>query len=136
MYLWENQGPRIDTNRSGVFLCARACFAKGEDMKKSSYASLASLALLAAIPGQQPARAAEVTTLGEVVVTAGRIEETKKEVTANVTVLSREEIEQAAARTVGDLFAELGLSHIQKYPGSLTSIAIRGFRTETHGNDL
>ncbi|MHB8809259.1 MAG: TonB-dependent receptor plug domain-containing protein [Desulfobulbaceae bacterium] len=105
-------------------------------MKKSSYATLVSLALLTAIPGQQPARAAEVTTLGEVVVTAGRIEETKKEVTANVTVVSREEIEQAAARTVGDLFAELGLSHIQKYPGSLTSIAIRGFRTETHGNDL
>jgi len=107
-----------------------------KNMRRKQYA-IAVLALLAAATGQQaPARAAEVSTLDEVVVTAGRIEESKKEITANVTVVSREEIEQAAARTVGDLFAEMGLSHIQKYPGSLTSIAIRGFRTETHGNDL
>lgn len=103
-------------------------------MRKSS-ATIAALIFLATMPGQQ-GLAVEITTLGEVVVTAGRIEESKKEVTANVTVVSREEIEQATARNVGDLFAEMGLSHIQKYPGSLTSIAIRGFRTETHGNDL
>lgn len=80
--------------------------------------------------------AAEVTMMDEVVVTAGRIEEAKREVTANVSIISREDIEQAAARNIGDLFAEMGISHIQKYPGTLTSIAIRGFRTETHGNDL
>lgn len=81
-------------------------------------------------------QAAEVSMMDEVVVTAGRIQETKKDVTSNITVISREDIEQASARNVGDLFAEMGISHIQKYPGSLTSIAIRGFRTETHGNDL
>lgn len=86
-------------------------------------------------PGEQCA-AGPVTMMEEVVVTAGRIEQEKKEVTANVTVVSREQIEQAAARNVGDLFAEMGISHIQKYPGTLTAIAIRGFRTETHGNDL
>lgn len=37
---------------------------------------------------------------------------------------------------MGDLFAEKGIGHIQKYPGNLTSIGIRGFRTDTHGNDL
>jgi vitamin B12 transporter len=109
---------------------------KEKNMRRKNYA-IAGLALLAAMAGQQaPARAAEVSTLDEVVVTAGRIEESKKEVTANVTVVSREDIEQAAARTVGDLLAEMGLGHIQKYPGSLTSIGLRGFRTETHGNDL
>lgn len=105
-------------------------------MRRKNYA-IAGLALLAAMAGQQaPIRAAEVSTLDEVVVTAGRIEESKKEVTANVTVVSREDIERAPARTVGDLLAEMGLGHIQKYPGSLTSIGLRGFRTETHGNDL
>jgi vitamin B12 transporter len=94
------------------------------------------LAVLAGFPGMPDCLAAEVRTLDEVVVTAGRIREARREVTANVTIVTREEIEMAVARNVGDLFAELGLSHIQKYPGSLTSIAIRGFRTETHGNDL
>jgi vitamin B12 transporter len=80
--------------------------------------------------------AAEVSVMDEVVVTAGRIEQPKKDVTANITIVSREDIEQAAARDVGDLIAQLGLGHIQKYPSSLTSIGIRGFRTDTHGNDL
>ncbi len=80
--------------------------------------------------------AAEVSVMDEVVVTAGRIEQPKKDVAANITIVSREDIEQASARDVGDLIAQLGLGHIQKYPSSLTSISIRGFRTDTHGNDL
>ncbi|MDW7772942.1 MAG: TonB-dependent receptor [Desulfobulbaceae bacterium] len=98
---------------------------------------LGALALLAIASGpHDQTLAAEVGMLDEVVVTAGRIEEARKDVTANMTIITREDIEMAAADNLGDLFAELGLSHIQKYPGSLTSIAIRGFRTETHGNDL
>lgn len=76
------------------------------------------------------------TVMDEVVVTESRIAETKREVTANLNVISRETIEQSASRNLGDLLAESGLSHIQKYPGALTSISIRGFRTDTHGNDL
>lgn len=98
---------------------------------------LGALALSAAVAALNcPVWAAEVRTLDEVVVSAGRIEQPKKDVTANISVITREELEQTAASNVGDLFAELGLSHIQKYPGTLTSIAIRGFRSETHGNDL
>lgn len=105
-------------------------------MKKKMY-GIAALAMgTAALTMIEPSPAAEVNMMDEVVVTAGRIQEMRKDVTSNMTVVSREEIEQAAARNVGDLFAEMGISHIQKYPGSLTSIAIRGFRTETHGNDL
>ena len=97
----------------------------------------ATLAVLAGLCWQaEKLPAAETGMLDEVVVTANRIRETRKAMTANVTVIGREELERTAAATIGDLFTQLGISHIQKYPGALTSIAIRGFRTETHGNDL
>ena len=79
---------------------------------------------------------AKPTVMDEVVVTESRIAESKREVTANLSVISRETIEQSASRNLGDLLAESGLGHVQKYPGALTSISIRGFRTDTHGNDL
>lgn len=74
--------------------------------------------------------------MDEVVVTAGRTLEKKKDVSSNITVIDREALQQSASRNVGDMLAERGLGHIQKYPGDLTSIGIRGFRSDTHGNDL
>jgi len=98
---------------------------------------LAALAAVVAVPVISGwSGAAEVNMLDEVVVSAGRIEQPKKDITANVTIIDRKELDQAVSRNVGDLFAEKGIGHIQKYPGSLTAIGIRGFRTETHGNDL
>ncbi|NOQ45551.1 MAG: TonB-dependent receptor [Desulfobulbaceae bacterium] len=76
------------------------------------------------------------TMMDEVVVTASRGAEAKKEISSNLTLIDREELDQSAGRNVGDLFAEKGIGNIHKYPGSLTSISIRGFRTDTHGNDL
>lgn len=105
-------------------------------MMQNKQALVALVAAVAVSGLSSGSPAAEVKTLDEVVVTAGRMAEAKKDVTANITVITRSDIEQSAARDIGELFAELGLSHIQKYPGSLTSIALRGFRTETHGNDL
>ncbi len=69
-------------------------------------------------------------------ITATRVPQKSSGVSANLTVIHREELDRAAADNVGDLLAEKGVGHVQKYPGSLTSIGIRGFRTETHGNDL
>ncbi|MEK6200906.1 MAG: TonB-dependent receptor [Desulfobulbaceae bacterium] len=69
-------------------------------------------------------------------ITASRVPEKSSRVSANLTVIDREELEMAVADNVGDLFAEKGIGHVHKYPGALTSIGIRGFRTETHGNDL
>lgn len=77
-----------------------------------------------------------LATLEEVVVTAGRVKEKKKEITTNVTVITEEEIRNSSALDLGDLLAEKAIGHIQKYPDALTSVGIRGFRTETHGNDL
>ena len=91
-----------------------------------------------AVPGVGRAEEEEkpVATMEEVVVSAGRVEEKKKEITSNVMVIDEDEIKNSSARDLGDLLAEKGIGHIHKYPGSLTSIGIRGFRTETHGNDL
>jgi len=70
-------------------------------------------------------------------ITASRIPEKKSGVSSNLMVIDREEIERSGADSVGDLIAAKGLGHVHKYPGgSNTSIGIRGFRTDTHGNDL
>jgi len=105
-------------------------------MKKWFVVSM--LLAVLAMPGFSQAKEKEkaVTTLEEVVVTAGRVEEKKKEITSNVTIIDEEEIKSSSARDLGDLLAEKGIGHIQKYPGALTAVGIRGFRTETHGNDL
>ncbi len=74
--------------------------------------------------------------LEEMVVTASRHKELKKELTTTVTVITEEEIKESTAKDLGELLAEKGIGHIHMYPGSLTTIGIRGFRTEVHGNDL
>ena len=75
-------------------------------------------------------------TSKEVVVTASRLEESKRDVTTNVTVITRKQIEDSPAQDLGELLAEQSIGHIQKYPGALTSVGIRGFRSDSHGNDL
>ena len=72
----------------------------------------------------------------EVVVTAGRVKEKKKEITTNVTIIDEEEIKNSLATDLGDLLAEKGIGHIHKYPGASTSVGIRGFRTDATGVDL
>ncbi len=54
------------------------------------------------------------TMMDEVVVTESRIEESKREVTSNLSVISRETIEQSPSRDLGELLTENGLGHIQK----------------------
>ncbi len=77
-----------------------------------------------------------VTDLGEIVVTAGRYKEFKREVTSHVTVVDEQDIEMSPARDLGELLAEKGIGHVNKTPGTLTSIGIRGFRTSALGLDL
>ncbi|MCB2148447.1 MAG: TonB-dependent receptor [Deltaproteobacteria bacterium] len=70
-----------------------------------------------------------------VVVTAGRVAEKQKTLTNNVTVIDNEAIARSAAQDLGELLAEHGFA-VRQYPGSLASVGIRGFRTDTTGNDL
>ena len=78
----------------------------------------------------------DTVTMEEVVVTAGRVEEKKKEITSNITIIDEEEIKNSSARDLGELLTEKAIGHSHRYPGALNSVGIRGFRTETHGNDL
>ena len=91
-------------------------------------------------PGMAPALEQDehhnAVQLSEVVVTAARIAEPFRDVTANVTLINADEIAASPARDIGELLAEKGVGYIRKYPGQLTSIGIRGFKTDTHGNDL
>ncbi|CAK8724507.1 MAG: vitamin B12 transporter [Candidatus Electronema aureum] len=74
--------------------------------------------------------------MDEVVVTASRTEESRKTVSANVTVITQEDIQQSASRNLGDLLTEKAVGTIRTYPGGMTVVGLRGFRTDTHGNDL
>ncbi len=77
------------------------------------------------------------TVMDEVVITAGRVVEKVQEQTMSVTVINAEEIAASPARDLGDLLAEKGIGYIHKNPGALTTVAIRGFRTNTQlSNDL
>lgn len=73
--------------------------------------------------------------LDAVVVTAGRVMEKKADVPTHITVVTEEQIEQSSARDLGGLLAEQGFM-VREHPNSLVSVNIRGFQTETHGNDL
>lgn len=78
----------------------------------------------------------KTASLEEVVVTATRIEEPKKDVPASVQIITQEDIKNSTAKNAGDLISEASIGHVHKYPGALTSsIALRGLRTDLF-NDL
>ena len=86
-------------------------------------------------PGPTPA-ADKPEKVEEMVVTAGRIEEKKKNVTFNMTVITEDQIRRSSATNIGELLFKTGAASVRQYPGVLSSIGIRGFRTDTHGGDL
>lgn len=73
----------------------------------------------------------------EIVVTATRIPQKKEEVPSYVTILTSEDIREMGGNieNVGDVLESVGLGHIHKYPGTLTSkVTVRGFSTDTFGS--
>ncbi len=78
----------------------------------------------------------QTTALDEMVVTAGRAEEQKRDVTVNIMVIDAQEIEMSTAQNLGQLLEDSSIGHIKRYPGALTTFGIRGFKGEAHGNDL
>jgi len=106
-------------------------------VKTVSAVLIAAVLMLPALGAAQESSNQQPTTkLDEMVVTAGRIAEPKKFITTNITVIDEQEIQQSSASDLGDLLAQKGIGAIRKYPGNLTTIGIRGFRTDSHGNDL
>lgn len=94
------------------------------------------MGLLVCSPGFAAEGEESAVVMDEIVVTAGRVEETVQEQTMNVTVISSEEIEDSSSRDLGDLLAEKGIGYIHKYPGALTTASIRGFKTNAQQSDL
>ncbi|MFP4040636.1 MAG: TonB-dependent receptor, partial [Desulfosudaceae bacterium] len=82
-----------------------------------------------------PEAPADSPQMRPVVVTAGRVAEDRANVPTNITVLEKTEIQQSAAEDLRDLLAGQGFM-TREYPNSTSSVSIRGFRTDTHGNDL
>ncbi len=86
-------------------------------------------------PGPTPA-ADKPEQVDEMVVTAGRVEEKKKNVTFNMTIITEDQIRRSTATNIGELLFKTGAAAVRQYPGVLSPIGIRGFRTDTHGGDL
>ena len=105
-------------------------------MRKGYVLCLCVVFIMAAQAAGLRAEDKQPVTLDEMVVTASRVEESRSKLSSNITVISRDDIEMSASRTVGGLMEEKNIGHIQKYPGASISVGIRGFRTDTHGNDL
>ncbi|MFP4445686.1 MAG: TonB-dependent receptor plug domain-containing protein [Desulfosudaceae bacterium] len=106
-------------------------------MKQSQIVWLVVL-LLGVVPvwGQAPPTVRpDSPQMRPVVVTAGRVAEDRAEVPTNITVVDKNEIQQSAAEDLRDLLAGQGFM-TREYPNSTSSVSIRGFRTDTHGNDL
>ena len=86
------------------------------------------LCLLLFIPNQL---SAQETQFEEIVVTATRVEEPKREVPYSVQVITQEDIKTSTAKNAGDLITEAAIGHVHKYPGlSTSSIGLRGLRTD------
>lgn len=92
--------------------------------------------LLLVVAPEGAAENTETMSMEEMVVTAGRLPEAKRELTSNITVVDEEEITSSPAQDLGELLAEKNIGAVRQQPGSLTTIGLRGFRTESHGNDL
>ncbi|KIX12990.1 TonB-dependent receptor plug domain-containing protein [Dethiosulfatarculus sandiegensis] len=69
-------------------------------------------------------------------VTAGRIDQQILDVTVPVQTISSEEIRASGFDNLGDVISMYVTGHITKYNGVLTSVGIRGFRMEAHGDDI
>jgi len=107
-------------------------------MKKSFFMFLLMIVVSSGISAadEETKERTDITELDEVVVTAGRIKEKKKEIAVNVTVIDKEEIQTSSAKDLGELLAENGVGYSKKYPGTSNVIGIRGFRTDIFGDEI
>ena len=105
-------------------------------MRKKITVALLGVTLLLPMSSIAEQPAARAVTMEEIVVTAARSAEPLQEVTSSIMVIDAKEIADSGSHDLGELLARKGIGHIQRYPGGLTAIGIRGFRTDALGNDL
>jgi len=95
------------------------------------------LSAFAEEPSADKADGKHVSKMDEMVVTATRIEEPKKDVSSSVQIISAKDIKNSTAKDAGDLIIESGVGHVHKYGGALTAMTeIRGLTTDAMGDPL
>ncbi len=67
--------------------------------------------------------------LDDVVVTASRVTEPVNEVALKMVIIDQEDILLSTATTIDQLLMEQNIGHMQAYPGALTQVTMRGFRS-------
>lgn len=72
----------------------------------------------------------------EMVVTASRTEERAIDVPTTTRVITSDMIKMSGAVDIGDLIGKYITGHYHKYPGILSPVGLRGFRSDSHGSDL
>ncbi len=102
----------------------------------TTFSFAAILVLLAGLTVGFPPAAKAATALDEVVVSASRLPTSLGEVPVRVEVITGEEIKNSDAKNLTDILEQKLPTHFHKYPGALSSVDIRGFRTDTHGSDI
>ena len=75
-----------------------------------------------------------VATLDEIIVTAGRAEESRREITSNVSVIGEDDIAASAASTLADLVTEHGLQVYTQ--GDSSFVYIRGFGSGSLSSEI
>jgi vitamin B12 transporter len=71
----------------------------------------------------------QMQQLEEVVVTATRAKDNVNEIALKIITIDKQDIELSNASTVDQLLFEKNIGHMHSYPGSLTQVSIRGFRS-------
>ncbi len=78
----------------------------------------------------------DVQVMDALVVTGTRIEERIIDMPVTTQVITSEQLELSGVTTVGDLIGKYVTGHYHKYNGLLSPVGLRGFRTESHGDDV
>lgn len=83
-----------------------------------------------------PAAAAKQQAVDDMVVTASRTEKRAIDVPITTEIITRDMIELSGSVDIGDLIGKYIPGHYHKYPGILSPVGLRGFRSDSHGSDL
>jgi vitamin B12 transporter len=109
---------------------------EGGKMKKeltsfNLYLCLSLIVFLSLLPLYCISAEENIITLDELVVTATRVDEPKKDIPASIQIITEDDIVNSVSKNVGDIMLEASIGHVQKYPDlTVSSIGLRGLRTD------
>lgn len=78
----------------------------------------------------------EGVVLPEMVVTTTRVPTSVEKLPVHAMIITEKEIRETGAKSLADALAQRLPAQFQTYPGALSSVTLRGFRTSATGNDV